>query len=261
MCRNKLCLLKLFSSCFLLHQREKNNRFVRRQANRIYAEGIFCLGRKNVNYKYINDWLKEKNLKLQVCFAEYLRDIAYDHKSGSTNLCDIYKMLGCSKQNVSYWKTYSFSTQSQKSILKVIKNAAELFDLTEEQTEKLANAAGLTLHTSDENLYHFISLNYIGKKKTLYDNALISERMFRYYKKMAPTKQALLAIAISLNTNMEDMNKLLRGYGYCLSDSVVADLVVMWFMENKDNKAGALLLGEINEMLDNMGLPLLMTRQ
>lgn len=85
--------------------------------------------------------------------------------------------------------------------------------------------------------------------------------MLRYYKKITPTKQALLAIAVSLNCGLSETDSLLRGYGYCLSKSSAADIVVMWFINNNTYKNGSLLLTEINIVLDNMGLPLLMTRQ
>lgn len=104
-------------------------------------------------------------------------------------------------------------------------------------------------------------MRYKGKLKELCENALISERMLRYYKKIVPTKQALLAIAVSMDCNMSEIDELMRKYGYCISDSVVADAVVRWFINNRSNKSGTRLLSEINIVLDNMGLPLLMTRQ
>lgn len=85
--------------------------------------------------------------------------------------------------------------------------------------------------------------------------------MLRNYKTAVPTKQALLAILTVLNFSVTDMDKPLRSYGYCLSESLAADAVVKWYADNsrqRDN--GARLLNEINEVLDKMGLPLLMTR-
>lgn len=106
-----------------------------------------------------------------------------------------------------------------------------------------------------------MSERYNGKLKNLSENAVISERMLRYYKKIIPTKQALLAIAVSLNCGSSETDGLLRSYGYCLSKSSAADIVVMWFINNNTYKNGGLLLSEINIVLDDMGLPLLMTRQ
>jgi hypothetical protein len=170
-------------------------------------------------------------------------------------------MLGCSKQNISYWGMHSYSTQLKKSIYRIINNSVALFELSDEEAELLANSAGLSIHPNDGNLYEFLNLHYKGKLKGLYENALISERMLRYYKKITPTKQALLAIAISLNCNLSEIDELLRKYGYCISCSVVADSVVGWFINNHSEKNRAELLLEINIVLDDMGLPLLMTRQ
>ncbi|MBD5144312.1 MAG: hypothetical protein HDT21_00065 [Ruminococcus sp.] len=177
------------------------------------------------------------------------------------NFSEIYKRLGCSKQNISYWNAHFYSTQSQRSIRSVIENAVVLFGLSPEDSEMLANSAGLTLYPSCGNLYEFLELHYNGKIKELSENALISERMLRYYKKITPTKQALLAIAVYLNCGSSETDALLRSYGYCLSKSSAADIAVMWFIDNNTNKNGNVLLTEINIVLDNMGLPLLMTRQ
>lgn len=170
-------------------------------------------------------------------------------------------MLGCSKQNISYWSANSCSTQFKKSIHSVIENAAVLFGLSSEESEMLANSAGLTLSPVCGNLHEFLTIHYKGKLKDLSGNAVISERMLRYYKKIAPTKQALLAIAVSLNASLSETDALLRSYGYCLSKSSAADIAVMWFINNNTYKNGSILLTEMNIVLDNMGLPLLMTRQ
>lgn len=85
--------------------------------------------------------------------------------------------------------------------------------------------------------------------------------MLRYYKKIIPAKQALLAIAVSLNLGLTETDGLLHSCGYCLSKSSAADTAVMWFLENNTYRNGGRLLSEINTVLDEMGLPLLMTRQ
>lgn len=85
--------------------------------------------------------------------------------------------------------------------------------------------------------------------------------MLRNYKSTVPTKQALLAILTVLNFSSADMDKLLRSYGYCLSESLAADAVVRWFVDNSHSRYnGAAMLNEINDVLEEMGLPLLMTR-
>ncbi|MDE6732691.1 MAG: hypothetical protein K2J77_07435 [Oscillospiraceae bacterium] len=104
-------------------------------------------------------------------------------------------------------------------------------------------------------------LNYSGKPKDLCAAAGISERMLRSYKSKTPTKQALLAIVIALNFSTSDIDRILRSYGYCLSESLAGDVVVKWYVKrslSKNNGAG--LLNEINDTLEKMGLPLLVTR-
>lgn len=85
--------------------------------------------------------------------------------------------------------------------------------------------------------------------------------MLRNYKKTVPTKQALLAIVIALNFPVYDIDRILRSYGYCLSESLAEDVVVKWYVNNSNQRSsGAGLLNEINDVLEKMGLPLLMTR-
>ena len=167
-------------------------------------------------------------------------------------------MLGCSKQNVSYWGSHSYSTQAKRSILDVVHNAARLFGLSSEQAEALANSAGLSLNTGTGSLTE--RLGYSGKPKEICTAAGVSERMLRSYKKSVPTKQVLLAIVIALDLPVTDIDRILRSYGYCLSESLAADAVVRWYVNNSRQESGARLLNEINDTLESMGLPLLMTR-
>ena len=132
-------------------------------------------------------------------------------------------MLGCSKQNVSYWELHAESTQAKRSIVKVVHNAAELFGLDRGQAEALANSAGLSLCSGTGSLRE--RLNYSGKPKDLCAAAGISERMLRSYKSKTPTKQALLAIVIALNFSVSEIDGILRSYGYCLSESMAGTLL------------------------------------
>lgn len=125
------------------------------------------------------------------------------------------------------------------------------------ETESLAHAAGLSLDY--EGGYIVSHINYTGKLKELCSRALISEKMLRNYKTIAPAKQAVLAVSVSLGMNAEETDGLLHKYGYCLSGSIVQDIVVKWYLDNKSGSKN--MLDEINNVLDDMGLPLLMTRQ
>ena len=181
-------------------------------------------------------------------------------KKNGNNISDIYSSLNCSKQNLSYWEKHFFSSQSRKSILKVVNNAAVFFDLSHSQAENLANKAGLSLSNKENGLCELLS-HYNGKFKTLYDDALISERMFNYCRQHEPTKQALLSISIILKLSLNETNKLLHKYGYCLSRSLPNDMVIIYFLETEKNTNNRVaLLEEINNVLYSMDFPLLMTR-
>lgn len=141
------------------------------------------------NYKFINEWLEQRDIKLAAGFAEMLRFYAGEYKKiHNTNLSEIYSLLGCSKQNVSYWDIHCDSTQSAKSVLRVVRAAKKLFGLTEEDAESLANRAGLSLYYEGGSLIE--TLNYRGKVSELGANAMISERMLRHYKKSSDKASA-----------------------------------------------------------------------
>lgn len=216
-----------------------------------------------LNYKFMNEWLSSHDLTIEKSFTERLRDYANAYKKNGTNLSEIYLMLGCSKQNLSYWQNHFFSSQFQNSVLKVILNAWKLFDLSQTEKESLANSAGFSFRESEFTLDEALS-QYKGKLKTLYDSSLITERMFRYYRtNFHPPKQALLSLSVILNLSPDEIKKLLNHYGYCLSDSLINDAVVLWSLTsgateaNRNNRQ--ILLLEINETLHSMGLPILGT--
>lgn len=126
--------------------------------------------------------MKKRNIMLADGFAETLRQYAKCYKKiHAVNLSDIYSMLKCSKQNVSYWEIHCDSTQSRNSILRVVRSAQEIFELTDIEAETLANSAGLSLDFEGGSLIE--NLKYQGKLCELGANAMISERMLRHYKK------------------------------------------------------------------------------
>lgn len=134
------------------------------------------------NYKFINEWLTERGIDLAIGFAPTLRKYADEYgRKNNLKLCEVYSLLGCSKQNVSYWDLHSDSTQSKRSVLNVIRQAARLFELSDEEEEALANSAGLSLMFEGGDLIE--CLGYKGRKCDLCRGAVISERMLRYYKK------------------------------------------------------------------------------
>ena len=64
---------------------------------------------------------------------------------------------------------------------------------------------------------------------------------------------------LSLNMDIDDICSILKKYGYCLSESIAADMIVKWFIKHWNGKNGNILFA-VNELLEEMGLPLLMTR-
>ncbi len=182
--------------------------------------------------------------------------------------------------------------------IKVIFHTISLFQLSHKQAESFANKAGLSLYPyikSHLKAHEFTNLNCkstenaessfyphsklqtqeqppiglakilekcsSGQRRKLYHLA-VSERMIQYYLAgKVPTKQALLAIGILLELPAKELEELLWGYGYSLSYSLANDAAVRWFLEDKRTLAGTDLLYEINEALEYLNLPLLMTKQ
>ena len=91
---------------------------------------------------------------------------------------------------------------------------------------------------------------------------MVSERMLRRYRHEIPAKQTIIALAVVLGKSADETDSILRKYGYCLSDSIIGDVVVKWYLTKEQNETNEeLLIFSINETLEKMGVPLLMTRQ
>ncbi|MCM1049874.1 MAG: hypothetical protein NC433_15775 [Clostridiales bacterium] len=146
----------------------------------------------------------------------------------------------------------------------VIRNAADLFGLDEYAAETLANSAGLSLKECSDFNRHLVNLiREKSKHKKLYEYAQISERMFQRIKNgRKPTKESLIAISVSLGLGLNETKELINMAGYALSDSIAWDAVIktlIFELENTGNYEGSLI--RINDVLYDMGLPLLMTRE
>jgi hypothetical protein len=144
-------------------------------------------------------------------------------------------------------------------VYSVINKSAELFNLSPSEAEALANSAGLSLEFEGGDLIEH--LGYSGKKVDLCKKAIVSDRMLRLYRHKTPTKSTLIALAVSLDKSFDEVNALLRKYGYCLSDSIIGDIVVKWYLTEYTGVVDERLLFTINETLFKMELPLLMTKQ
>lgn len=103
---------------------------------------------------------------------------------------------------------------------------------------------------------------YPGKLKDLYEAAFVSERMLRYIRAgVNIKKEPILAILITMGKNLDCIQECLRMAGLMLSKSLPVDMIVMWMLENEpfiNRRTSPVLI--INETLESLGLPLLMTR-
>lgn len=146
----------------------------------------------------------------------------------------------------------------------MIINAGRLFELSDRETEALANKAGLTLKKQEEFsvCFHLLQEKYQRKNQSIYENANISERMFQYIKNdKNPTKETALAVALSMNMKPEDTQRLLQSAGYVLSKSIPSDIIILWILSNHKGNQTVPVLFQINEVLYELDMPLLMTRE
>ncbi len=164
---------------------------------------------------------------------------------------------------MSRWSYNPCSTHAtcKNAKISVCKKAADIFQLTPDECEKLANKAGLSLCSRPNALIEIYQNNNYRHPK-LSKNTVVSERMLQYYMTgKEPTKQALLAIAITLGLELSQIDTLLHAYGYCMSKSLPNDAAVLWHLQNKDcTQYNTLFLYTINECLAELELPLLMTK-
>ena len=174
-------------------------------------------------------------------------------------MLEIYRLLGTSKQQLSYWKLnpYSTSTIYKRTKISVIKEAQTLFSISQEKAEALANSAGLTLAQSVSiNLPQILRRRQFNHS-SIYKNSFLSSRMFFYcLNREHAAKESLIAIAVTLGLTIDEIDKLLRGYGFCLSRSMPADVVLMWRLRH-----GSASVDSLNAVFYELGLPLLGTRE
>lgn len=143
--------------------------------------------------------------------------------------------------------------------------ASEVFGLSPEETEELANKAGLSIHYyidgQNKLLTEVLNQRRI-RQNLLLDDSNVTERMLQYIKSgMRPSKEAILAITISLGLNIDEIQILLKASGYVLSRSLPNDIVILYLLEhNNCNDEGDSLVWHINDILEELDLPLLGTK-
>jgi transcriptional regulator with XRE-family HTH domain len=141
----------------------------------------------------------------------------------------------------------------------VIRLAGMLFNLTAEETESLANKVGLSLAFCNNfnNRLQELILQTGFTPSVLCKRAGVSERMYQYIKRgKIPTKETLIALALSMNLDKEAIQELLNKAGYILSDSLPNDAIILWALKNKSCN-----IDYINSLFGELNLPLLMTRE
>lgn len=146
----------------------------------------------------------------------------------------------------------------------MIHEAARIFRLSSDEEERLANKAGLSMKA--DAAFHADLIVLIKNKshyKNIYERAQISERMFQYIKNgRIPTKESLIALAVSLGLKLEETEILLSKAGYALSDSIAWDIIVKTLLKQPgimDDDCNT--VSNINNILYDLDLPLLMTRE
>ncbi len=96
-----------------------------------------------------------------------------------------------------------------------------------------------------------------GRDSEVYKRAEVSKQLFSKIlnnKEYQPTKNTAIQLAIGLELDMPQTQKLLETAGYALTRSSKADLVVQYYIERKIYSVTF-----INEALYDCGLPLLKT--
>ena len=78
-----------------------------------------------MNNGKIRDWLKQHALVLEEWFCDSLRSIAEEYKTryGYGTLNEVYRLLGISRQQVTYWKANPCSTQTKKKVFYRVKGS------------------------------------------------------------------------------------------------------------------------------------------
>ena len=207
------------------------------------------------------------------------------------NINEVYKLIGATNQSVSYWRNNPMKTSTiNKNKYDVIIKAGKLFGLNALEQELLANKAGLSLQAFHDNpkntnseisneifpypeskMNFFAFTEHFEKVLSLYEGtflelssmALISDRHLRYIRDgTSLRKEPILAVLVVLGLGLNEIQVILKRAGYVLSKSLPNDAVIIWLLENEvKSTTGTQRIYRINEVLDSLGMPLLMARE
>ncbi|MDE7228594.1 MAG: hypothetical protein K2N31_09780 [Treponemataceae bacterium] len=124
----------------------------------------------------------------------------------------------------------------------------------------MARAAGISLFPCGD-LYEKIREHYDGSWRSLCAACMLSERMFRAYRRTGATKQALLAVCVFLSLGSAEADAFLSSLGWRLSPSLAQDCIVAWFLDHRRHEhSRTAVLDELNELFGSLGIPRLMTQ-
>ncbi len=165
--------------------------------------------------------------------------------------------MGITKQRLYYWEIKNYASLPRKAVCDLIVKAKNLFNLKEKECGELAASAGISLTKEDKSLYEVIFAVYSGSIRNLCNAASIDERAFRNYKYKSPSKQILLAVCTALGFNAIQTDAFISKFGYCLSESVLTDIVAAFYLRSNSADRSVKTLNKINETLYVMGIPTL----
>ncbi len=163
--------------------------------------------------------------------------------------------MGITKQRLYYWEIKNYASLPRKAVCDLTVKAKYLFKLNDEECNGLAASAGISLFKENESLYDVIFTVYNGSVRKLCNAASIDERAFRNYKYKSPPKQILLAVCAALGLDAIQTDAIIHKFGYCLSESVLTDMVVAFYLRSNSPNKGVKTLNTINDTLFFMGIP------
>lgn len=126
-----------------------------------------------------------------------------------------------------------------------------------EESGALAVSAGISPIKDGTSFYQEAANYFNGTIRELCYKIAIDERAFRYYKVQTPPKNVMLAVCTVLGFNGIQTDNILHKYGYCMSASVLTDIVVAFYLRKNTYQNGTRRLNEINAALYEMGVPAL----
>lgn len=148
--------------------------------------------------------------------SKYLEEIVvYIQK----NLIDVFDYVHYSKMLQSFYPESKDLSNTTNEIIKEINENSDPSSIR---------------ITFSEYLFDYIDKHEIDEVK-LYKRAQIDRKLFSKIrqKDYHPQKKTAILLALSAKMNLDDTSVLLKKAGYALSNSIIEDIVVRWFIEHQ----------------------------